>query len=70
MLLKLHPSNFQIQGFTEQVSASELADLGIESGLPTCFDLGSGTIVDFTKFGLPRETTAQEVLSSGIDPVT
>ena len=70
MLLKIHPSNFQIQGFTEQVSASELADLGTESGLPTCFDLGSGTIVDLTKFGLPRETTAQEVLSSGIDLIT
>ena len=70
MLLKIHPSNFQIQGFTEQVSASELADLGTESGLPTCFDLGSGTILDLTKFGLPRETTAQEILSSGIDLIT
>ena len=70
ILLKIHPSNFQIQGFTEQVSASELARLGTESGLPTCFDLGSGTIVDLTKFGLPRETTAQEVLSSGIDLIT
>lgn len=70
LLLKVHRSNFQILGFTKDVSEKELVELGREHRIPVMEDLGSGCFVDFSKYGLDREPTVQEVLSYGVDVVT
>jgi L-seryl-tRNA(Ser) seleniumtransferase len=70
LLLKIHPSNFHISGFTRAVSIPELAELAQRQGIPLCVDLGSGTLVDLSRWGLPHEPTPQEVLSQGADLVT
>ena len=69
-LLKVHASNYKIIGFTAEVSVSELAGLGRERGLPVMNDLGSGALVDVSRFGLPPEPTVQETLKAGADIVT
>jgi len=70
MLLKVHQSNFAITGFTKAVSVKELTDLGRRHGLPVMEDLGSGTFVDFRRYGLPYEPTVQDAVASGADIVT
>jgi L-seryl-tRNA(Ser) seleniumtransferase len=70
LLLKVHQSNFTITGFTKAVSVKELADLGRRHGLPVMEDLGSGTFVDFRRYGLPWEPTVQDAVASGADIVT
>ena len=70
MLLKVHPSNFHISGFSEEVEAKELAKLANSQGIPSCVDLGSGALIDLSKWSLPSEPTPQSVLNQGIDLVT
>jgi len=70
LLLKVHQSNFAITGFTKAVSVKELVDLGRRHGLPVMEDLGSGTFVDFSRYGLPYEPTVQDAVASGADIVT
>jgi L-seryl-tRNA(Ser) seleniumtransferase len=70
LLLKVHKSNFQIVGFTEDLETSQLANLAKRSGIPLMEDLGSGCLVDLSKYGLSREPTVQEVLAQGADLVT
>ena len=70
MLLKVHPSNYHVSGFTKEVSAKELATLAQSSNIPSCVDLGSGTLVNLSQYGLPEEPTPQNVLEQGIDLVT
>ncbi len=70
LLLKVHPSNFHISGFTEAPSIPELATVAAEQRVPLCVDLGSGTLVDLTRWGLPAEPTPQQMLSQGADLVT
>jgi L-seryl-tRNA(Ser) seleniumtransferase len=70
LLLKVHPSNFRITGFTSEVTTRELVGLGKEAGLPVMEDLGSGCLLDLTKFGLDREPTVPETLKTGADVVT
>lgn len=70
MLLKVHPSNYHIDGFTREVAVGELAALAHERGLPLAVDLGSGTLVDLSRYGLPHEPMPQEVLAQGADLVT
>ena len=70
MLLKVHPSNYHISGFSEEVEAKELAKLANLQGIPSCVDLGSGALIDLSKWSLPSEPTPQSVLSQGIDLVT
>lgn len=70
LLLKVHKSNYAIVGFTKEVSTEELVALGRKKGLPVMEDLGSGCFIDFSKYGLRREPTVQEVLKAGVDVVT
>jgi len=70
LLLGVHTSNYKIIGFTESVSIEDLVKLGREKGIPVMWDLGSGSLVDLTPYGLPYEPTVQEVLAAGVDVVT
>lgn len=70
LLLKVHQSNFAITGFTKEVTLKELVDLGGRHSVPVMEDLGSGTFVDFRRYGLPWEPTVQESVASGADIVT
>ncbi|HZY98769.1 MAG TPA: L-seryl-tRNA(Sec) selenium transferase [Candidatus Baltobacteraceae bacterium] len=70
LLLRTHPSNYRIEGFTSDVSGAELAALGRRAGVPVVEDLGSGALVGLEEYGLPHERTVQEALADGIDLVT
>ncbi len=68
-LLRVHTSNFRIIGFAESPSLSDLASLAHEHGLVLLDDLGSGSLLDTTQFGLGKEPTVQESLAAGADLV-
>ncbi|MFV0436555.1 MAG: L-seryl-tRNA(Sec) selenium transferase [Desulfopila sp.] len=70
MLLKVHTSNFRLIGFTAEVSGEDLVLLAKKNGLVTMEDLGSGSFLELSQYGLVREPTAQEVVKAGIDVVT
>jgi L-seryl-tRNA(Ser) seleniumtransferase len=70
LLLKVHTSNYALQGFTAAVPAGKLAALARSRGIPFVEDLGSGSLVDFEAWGLPHEPTAAEALAQGADLVT
>ena len=70
LLMKVHTSNYRVEGFTHSVAEVELAALAAEYSLPLVVDMGSGNLVDFTALGLPREVTAAETLAQGADIIT
>jgi L-seryl-tRNA(Ser) seleniumtransferase len=70
LLLKVHTSNYSVVGFTADVSLESLVDLGAKYKIPVMEDLGSGTFVDFSQFGLLKEPTVQESVKAGADIVT
>lgn len=70
LLMKVHTSNYAVQGFTSAVSEAELSALAHARGLPVATDLGSGALVDLAAWGLPREPMPQEMLAAGCDIVT
>jgi len=70
MLMKVHTSNYAIHGFTASVPESELAQLAHTHGLPFVVDLGSGTLTDLARFGLPHEPMPQESIAAGVDLVS
>lgn len=70
LLMKVHTSNYEISGFTRSVSISELAQLGRARSVPVAADLGSGSLVDMTRWKLPKEPTVQETVTAGADLVS
>ena len=70
LILKVHPSNYRIEGFTAEVAPRELAALARERAVPLMHDLGSGTLVDLNRFGLAHEPTVAEAVADGADLVT
>lgn len=70
LLLKVHTSNYSLVGFTAEVPLADLSQLGKEKGLPVMEDLGSGTFIDFSRYGLPSEPTVQASVAAGADIVT
>lgn len=65
-----HPSNYRVQGFTEEVGIREVAELAHSKGLPVIHDLGGGVLLDLRQFGLPYEPLVQDSLAAGADVVT
>lgn len=70
LVLKVHTSNYRIEGFTKEVPARELAALTKKQAVPLVNDLGSGTLVDLSRYGLTHEPTVAEAVAEGADIVT
>ena len=70
VILKVQPSNYRIQGFTAEVGGAELAAIAGEANVPLMHDLGSGTLVDLSRYGLQKEPTVREAVAEGAGVVT
>lgn len=70
LLMKVHPSNYTITGFTSDVDEATIAKCAHAAGIPFAVDIGSGALVDFSKFGLERESRPMDTLAHGADVVT
>jgi L-seryl-tRNA(Ser) seleniumtransferase len=70
LLMKVHTSNYMVQGFTSAVDESVIAQIAHARGLPLVSDLGAGSLIDMAHYGLPREPTPREKLAAGCDVVT
>jgi L-seryl-tRNA(Ser) seleniumtransferase len=68
-LLKVHRSNFRVTGFTAEVGAGEIAQLARAGGAASLYDLGSGLLLDLSRWGLTGEPTVREAVASGVDIV-
>lgn len=70
LLMKVHTSNYEIRGFTNSVTESDISELAREKGIPFVSDLGSGSLVDLRRFNLPHEPTVKDTVDMGADLVT
>jgi L-seryl-tRNA(Ser) seleniumtransferase len=69
-ILRVHPSNYKIQGFSSEVSLDELVEIAHAHGLVMVDDVGAGALIDFSKFGFEPEPTLSESIAKGADIVT
>lgn len=69
-IMKVHTSNYRIMGFTSSVEASELKEVSEKFKIPLIEDLGSGVLIDLSKYGIAYEPTVRDSLESGVDIVT
>jgi L-seryl-tRNA(Ser) seleniumtransferase len=69
LLLRVHTSNYKITGFTKEVSLEELVALAREAKVLVVDDLGSGALVDLSKYGLPKEPLVQDSVKAGADVI-
>lgn len=70
LMLKVHPSNYKVVGFASTPTIEALTELGRQHGIPTMEDLGSGSLIDLTRYNLPYEPVVRERISAGVDIVT
>ena len=70
LLMKVHTSNYSIEGFTKAVDEAALAEIGRELNIPVVADLGSGSLVDLSQNGLPKEPMPQEMIAAGVSLVS
>ena len=70
LLLKVHPSNYRVEGFSTEVAIRDAAEIAHRHDLPLCVDAGSGALLDLARFGLPREPMPNDLLDAGADLVT
>lgn len=70
LLMKVHTSNYNIEGFTKAVDEADLVALGDELGVPVVVDLGSGSLVDLSQYGLPKEPMPQALIAAGVSLVS
>jgi len=70
LLLKVHTSNFKIMGFTTEIGLEELTELAKKNSLLVMHDLGSGVLVDLSKYGITYEPTVQDSVKAGVDIIT
>jgi len=69
-ILKVHTSNYRVMGFTKSVPVEDLIALGRERDIPVIEDLGSGTLLDLTSYGLSKEPTVLEQVAKGVDLIS
>ncbi len=69
LLVKVHTSNYKITGFTAEASLKELVESGHKFGIPVLHDVGSGALIDLSRYGLPKEPVIRESIETGADIV-
>jgi L-seryl-tRNA(Ser) seleniumtransferase len=70
LLLKVHPSNYRVVGFTSEVTLEDLVEIGRARGIEVMEDLGAGALIDLTEFGVPREPIVRDRIAAGAAVVT
>lgn len=70
LLMKIHPSNYAIEGFTRELSLEEMGRIARAADLPSAWDMGSGSLVDLSRHGLEREPMPRDGIEAGIDLIT
>lgn len=70
LLLKVHPSNYRVVGFTSEVTLEDLVEIGHARGIDVMEDLGAGALIDLTQYGIPREPVVRERIAAGAACVT
>ncbi|HBL4691351.1 L-seryl-tRNA(Sec) selenium transferase [Citrobacter sedlakii] len=70
LLMKVHTSNYSIEGFTKAIDESELAQIGQQLDIPVVADLGSGSLIDLSQYGLPKEPMPQQLIAAGVSLVS
>lgn len=68
-ILRVHPSNYRIEGFTAEVPLEKLVEIAHDRGLPLIDDVGAGTLIDCSRFGLPADPTLADSIATGADLV-
>jgi L-seryl-tRNA(Ser) seleniumtransferase len=70
LLLKVHPSNYRVVGFTSEVTLEDLVEIGRARQIDVMEDLGAGALIDLTEYGIPREPIVRERIAAGAAVVT